>query len=429
MVISWTHMIHKVLRADSADLIVTGLNPGPKAELDFWKMFHNVLNLCNSQLQNPCVQKMMRILEIIDSSYFPSFKALTKAVFDALQEARPIDLRSLLSQVEENEFPSIYTLIPPVFHLIFLVWTHCSFYRSPARIVALQPLHSQATSYLSAEELLRAETENGLEKLETVVGVFRCVRETFKAYRQKVAALASHYSAPKCWDFPSALVFSRFDDFLARVLQLKALFSTMLEFQRLEKLVFGGLRGRFLQFCKNIRDQEYNPLDLTDFEKDFSSFQERVGDFDRRLPCILCLAFQDCSGLESVFKVSSSDIIKETFIPNFSKDLVQFIISLQKIRNNLHLSKNMPTMTGCLKWAKMLRDRIHIPWNKFQFMMVHLYYRSIEGAEMELVYQKYREMSSHLDEYEKQVYLSWCGSINQACQMNLDQPLIKREPK
>lgn len=49
----------------------------------------------------------------------------------------------------------------------------------------------------------------------------------------------------------------------------------MLEFQRLEKLVFGGLRGRvyteqvsklhkeFLHLCKAIRDQEYNPLDLT----------------------------------------------------------------------------------------------------------------------------------------------------------------------
>lgn len=47
---------------------------------------------------------------------------------------------------------------------------------------------------------------------------------------------------------------------------------------------------------------------------------------------------------------------------------------------------------------------------------------------MELVYHKYLEMSSHLDEYEKQVYLSWCGTINQVCQMNLDQPLIKRDP-
>lgn len=58
----------------------------------------------------------------------------------------------------------------------------------------------------------------------------------------------------------------------------------------------------------------------------------------------------------------------------------------------------------------------------------HLYYRKIEEEEMELVYHKYLQMSSHLNEYEKQVYLSWCGDINQVCQMNLDQPLIKRDP-
>lgn len=48
--------------------------------------------------------------------------------------------------------------------------------------------------------------------------------------------------------------------------------------------------------------------------------------------------------------------------------------------------------------------------------MVHLYYMSTDSAEMELVYHKYL------------VYLNWCGSINQVCQMNLDQPLIKRDP-
>ncbi|XP_051721899.1 dynein axonemal heavy chain 11 [Ctenopharyngodon idella] len=467
MVINWTHMIHKVLRADSAELIVKGLNPGPKAELDFWRSRKTNIQNIHEQLQKPCVQKMMRILEIIDSAYFPSFKALIEAVFDALQEARAIDLHlqplgSLLSQLEEDEFSYFHKLIPPVFHLIFLVWTHCSFYRSPARIVALLQelcnlLIQQATSYLSAEELLRAETEDALEKLQTVVGVFRCVRETFKTYRQKVAALASHYSTPKCWDFPSALAFTRFDGFLARVLQLKALFSTMLEFKRLEKLVFGGLRGRvyteqvsrlhteFLQLCKVIRDQEYNPLDLTsqDFEKDFSSFQENVADFDRRLSSILCLAFQDCSGLESVFKLVAvlkplldRDIIKENFIPNFFKVIELFGEELdrckhlfdshleQKKRNKLQLSKNMPAMTGALKWAKMLRDRIQIPWNNFRFVLE----MRMEEEEMELVYHKYLQMSSHLDEYEKQVYLSWCGDINQICQMNLDQPLIKRDP-
>lgn len=36
LVIHWTHLIHKVLKEDSAELILKGLNPGPSAELHFW---------------------------------------------------------------------------------------------------------------------------------------------------------------------------------------------------------------------------------------------------------------------------------------------------------------------------------------------------------------------------------------------------------
>ncbi|XP_051576917.1 dynein axonemal heavy chain 11 [Myxocyprinus asiaticus] len=467
MVISWTHMIHKVLRVDSAELIKKGLNPGPKAELDFWRSRKTNIQSIHEQLQNPCVRKMRRILEIINSSYFPPFKALAENVFDALQEARAIDLhlqplRSVLSQLEEHEFSFLHALIPPVFHLIFLVWTHCSFYRSPARIVVLLQelcnlLIQQATSYLSAEKLLRVETEDILEKLQTVVGVFRCFRETFKTYRQKVAASTSSCASHKCWDFPSALIFTRFEVFLARVSQLKAVFSTMLEFQRLEKLVFGGLRGRvyteqvsllhseFLKLCKVIRDRKYNPLDLTsqDFEKDCEGFQEKVADFDQRLSRILCLSFQDCSGLESVFKLVAvlkpfldRHIIKESFTPNFTKIILLFGEELDKCKhlfashfeqkksNKILLSKNMPAMTGALKWTKMIRDRIQTPWKNFRFVLD----MTAEGAEMKLVSNKYMEISAHLDEYEKQIYFSWCKDIDQVCQMNLDRPLIKRDP-
>ncbi|KAI7806173.1 dynein axonemal heavy chain 11 [Triplophysa rosa] len=467
MVISWTHMIYKVLRADSAELLEKGKTPGPKAELDFWRARKTNIQSINEQLQNPGVRKMMRILEIIESSYFPSFKASTDDVFKALQEAKAIDLhlqplRSLLSQLEENEFTSLHALIPQVFHVILLIWTHCSFYRSPARIVVLlQELHNQliqqANSYLSAEELLRAETEDILEKLQTVVNIFQFCRETFRTYRAKVAALSSSCVTHKCWDFPLPLVFTRFDVFLARVLQLKDFFSTVLEFQRLEKLVFGGLRGRvyteqvsllhseFLQLCKVIRDHEYNPLDLTsqDFDKDYKSFQENVADFDRRLSHILHLAFQDCSGLESIFNMVAvlkplldREIIKENFTPNFSKVIQLFEEELdrckhlldshleQKKNNKMRLSKNMPEMTGTLKLAKRLRERVQTPWKNFGFVLNMF----MEGPETKVVYHKYMEMSTRLDEYEKQVYFSWCRDIDQVCNINLDRPLIKRDP-
>lgn len=52
--------------------------------------------------------------------------------------------------------------------------------------------------------------------------------------------------------------------------------------------------------------------------------------------------------------------------------------------------------------------------------------RTLEAADMKLLLHKYMGMSSLLDDYEKEVYSDWCSNVTQVCQLNLDQPLIKR---
>lgn len=115
-----------------------------------------------------------------ESSYYPSIKTLIGDVFDgkkplchtrmfcneqtkafqpgydnkidclclngtppALQEAWSIELhlRPLsvhLFQLEKEEFPRVETLLPPLFHLLFLIWTRCPSYSYPTRMVVLQ---------------------------------------------------------------------------------------------------------------------------------------------------------------------------------------------------------------------------------------------------------------------------------------------------
>ncbi|XP_035386791.1 dynein heavy chain 11, axonemal isoform X1 [Electrophorus electricus] len=466
MVINWTRLIQKVLKEDSADLILKGLNPEPMTELDFWRSRKKNIENIYEQIQSPAIQKMVRILEVADSSYYPCFKTVTEEVIDALQEVRDVDvhlqqLRPLLLQVQEGEFSSIRMFIRPLFHLVFLVWTHCTSYRMPARLVVLLQelanlLIQQASSYLGAEELLRGETEETLEKLQIVVKLLRCFKDTYHTYREKVTAWASAKGIHKWWDFPSALVFTRFNCFLARVLMLEDLFSTMLELQNLEKLIFGGTKGRmyteqvsllhseFQQLCKKIRDAQHNPLDLMSkhFEQDYAHFKQTVTDYDRRLGSILCLAYKDCSGLESIFKLLAlfkpfldRGIIKEMFAPNFTKLIHHFGVELERCKHLFNsyleqrkkgkamLCKNMPAMSGAMKWAKMMRDRIQIPWENFRFVLD----MTLEGAAMEMVYHKYEEMSTLLDEFEEEVYSHWCDNVKHVCQMNLDQPLIRRD--
>lgn len=44
---------------------------------------------------------------------------------------------------------------------------------------------------------------------------------------------------------------------------------------------------------------------------DYHNFLDRIGDLDRRMATIICVGYDDCSGLEAVYKVQSTDHFSE----------------------------------------------------------------------------------------------------------------------
>lgn len=52
--------------------------------------------------------------------------------------------------------------------------------------------------------------------------------------------------------------------------------------------------------------------------------------------------------------------------------------------------------------------------------------RSAGGVEMAKEYYMYMEMMSLLDQYERDIYSDWCNGLEQACLINLNQPLLSR---
>ncbi|XP_049903056.1 dynein axonemal heavy chain 11 [Epinephelus moara] len=457
-VINWTNLIQNILKEDSSDLLVTGCNPGPSAELMFWASRKSNIQNIYHQLQSPIVQKMTKMLEMMDSSYHPTIKTLIGNVFDALQEAQDIDLhlqplRTQLTQLEKEGFPHMETFIPALFHTLFLIWTNCQSYQRPARIVVLlQELCNlfieQASSYLSADLLLREDPEESQQMVKRVLKVFRCFRDSYQTQRERLANHVKH--AP--WDFPSAMIFARFNQFFKRLLQLEDLFEIMLGFQRMEKLEFGGLNGKlhtecaaqiyreFSNHCQALKHSENSPLDFNsqDFENEFKDLKVRIVDLECRLACLLCSAFKDCSGLESAFKLLTivgpfleRRQIREIFSPNFLLLQQHFREELERCKclfksqlkqTESGLTKNMARTSGALKWAKMLRKRIQTPWEKIRSLLD----MPAGSKEMAKEYHEYMEMLSLLDQYEENIYSDWCNGLEQACLINLNQPLVSR---
>uniref|UniRef100_A0A8C5F0M4 Dynein axonemal heavy chain 11 n=1 Tax=Gopherus evgoodei TaxID=1825980 RepID=A0A8C5F0M4_9SAUR len=427
MVIKWSYQIRDILKRDSVQPLLQGLHSDPQTELNFWKTRKD--NLL-------CIYDQVRICRY--SADKQSYLRFYHFLFTALMEAQDIELylrplRRHIQFLQETEFPKIHSLIPPLFHTICLIWSHSQFYSVPARIIVLLQefcnlFIDQARSYLSPEDLLKGEIEETLEHVQIAVNTLRSFKNFFFSHREKLASYFTNSKEFKPWDFQSNMVFARFDLFLNRL----DIFVVMLEFQKLEKLEFGGVKGKTLseqiyrmneEFIEilviQIKIRIFKKYILQEFEEDYVEFKAKILDFDRRLGSILCVGFLDCSGLESAFKLLAifgyfleKPVIMEIFSPNY-------IILLQMFDEELDNCKHL--------YDEHIRQVCSKAKIKAIFFLVFV--RILQDPETALVYQKYIETLTLIDQFEEQIYCKWKSQVDEVYQFNLDQPLIKRNPE
>jgi hypothetical protein len=92
IVIKWANQIGEVLKEQSTCLFKDNKHPAPSDEYEFWYARMKNLENIYTQLRDPRVKQVGRVLELIDSSYFPSFHATFKNVVAALLEAQDVTL-------------------------------------------------------------------------------------------------------------------------------------------------------------------------------------------------------------------------------------------------------------------------------------------------------------------------------------------------
>uniref|UniRef100_A0A2K6TMQ8 Dynein axonemal heavy chain 9 n=1 Tax=Saimiri boliviensis boliviensis TaxID=39432 RepID=A0A2K6TMQ8_SAIBB len=79
-VIKWSYQVQVVLKRESSQPLLQGENPTPKVELEFWKSRYEDLKFIYHQLRTIKVRGMARLLDKLQSSYFPAFKAMYREV-------------------------------------------------------------------------------------------------------------------------------------------------------------------------------------------------------------------------------------------------------------------------------------------------------------------------------------------------------------
>ncbi|XP_062830068.1 dynein axonemal heavy chain 9 isoform X4 [Anolis carolinensis] len=468
-VIEWTHQIQGVLKKDSSELLLQGQDPHPKVELDFWKNRCEDLQCIYNQLKAKRISAMVELLNRVQSTYYAAFTSVLSDVEAALVEAQDINvhlkpIQGPLEETENVEFNEVKPLLNRVLHMVCLIWATSKYYSTPARtIVLLQEICSlliqQARNYLNYEDLLKAETEESLRKVETAFDVFNYFKRLFEERRETLDTYFQPGQVVKKWDFPSIMVFAQLDNFLERLQVVHDLLTTVLDIEKLEKLEFSGIKGKFLsqqvlgmheefqEAYKVFSESTYDCLDIAnlEFEEDVYEFKWKIEDMDRRLGTIFGQAYDDAASVEHVFKIidifgsllerpliaAEAGSKYHLLITKFDRELDDAkLIYLKHIQEEVQLGyppvhRNMPLVAGGIHWTRELKDRIQIPFSNFKYLP-HLDLDSAEGKRM---VKKYEELMQLLEKYQEKLYKEWLQTVSEKSQYSLTQSLIRRDPE
>ena len=468
IILKWSHQTDEVLTKDSAAELEGGDNPGPMTEIKFWDAKCVNLESLFEQMKANTTKNMASILNVTDSAYYPCFRSMFRNVVAALNESLDIclhlkPLRDHFEAMSDVEFTDIRPLFPPLMHTVCLVYSHSTYYSSAARIIVLMTetcnlLIDMARTYLDPSTIFQIEVEEALDKVNISIRNLKEFRTTFQHFKSIVPTYFTEEKTPKTWEFQEHLIFHRFDEFLERLNIIREFFLTAQQFLKLEKVEIGGIRGKALTTSiKKVSDEfkdlygvftnrTYDSLDPKDegFLKDNEKFQNKIFSLDRKLGAILIRAFDDCVVTESIFKllnIFGSLIDRKLIALELNDKMPHLVTKLQDEMDEAKtiflkqsrrinddgkalIDRNMPPISGQLKFAKELRDKIARGMKNFRDLDHNIV--TTEGGET--VVEKYKEMVGLLTCYEERLFERWILSVDQKIGNGLAMPLLVRNP-
>ncbi|KAL0479463.1 dynein beta chain [Acrasis kona] len=461
-VVTWTNQIKDVLKNGPDKLSSPGQYPGPLDEIDFWDSKYNNLQSISNQLGSENVRRVVEILKKSQSTYIDSFLKMIEEVTNKTEEARSNHtalkpLAQYFRQIkydstERVEFSQLTDTFKKIFSLIYIVWIKSAHYNTPERILVLvreicNDLIEHASGYIGGKEIFNMEPPESIDILDNALTICGHLKKYYFLYKQRVAE-EKHKNQ---WRIQPNALFHRLDIFLERSRDILELVQLSVMFTKLTSIQIGGTKGAILsaeiqeinktfmtdyQYFKEI---EYDVLNVEDkrFDETFYQFKSLVKELERKVASILIRAFDDCSTIESSFKVI------ESFAPLLTRDsiqqevekkqidlLSQYKSDLKKVQSEFNslksqppMGSNLPPTAGALLWVKGLLERISTPIQKFQEINQKLL-QMPQGAQ---VLTQYNNTVQMLREYQRQQYQMWAVDVGSVSQEKLHQFLLKRK--
>ncbi|GAX83887.1 hypothetical protein CEUSTIGMA_g11312.t1, partial [Chlamydomonas eustigma] len=455
-IVTWTKQIKNVLKADpDTPLKEPKAYPGPMVEVNFWSERASNLNSIHDQLCGEKIQKVVKILELARSTYFPAFQRLFQEVELARKEANDNvkflkPLKKYLEKLNQlDEFTALVELFKPVMHTLMLIWKHSGHYNVAPRFVTLvleicNDLIMQACKFIPGPELIQMEPAEAVDKLRLAIRVLANFKQFYFEYRGK--------SVVECkdnpWKFQNSSLFQRLDSFMERSHDMMDMMSTCVQFNKLERVEIGGTKGKvltngvkaihtdFQTAVEKFKGVEYDVMDTDakQFDEDFFSFRVVVKELERRLAAIIIQAFDDCTTINMTFKLLESFeglLDREVIAVDLEKKnadlLVTYAADLKDVQDLFHTYRDRPVVarnsaphSGAAAWVRGLKERIEEPMSK----LVSAAKSAMDSDLGREIQKTYDNLIMAMDEYENKAFSVWSEQVALTSDEKLNQPLL-----
>ncbi|XP_032583017.1 dynein beta chain, ciliary-like, partial [Drosophila sechellia] len=320
MVVKWLDSVEDLVNIKAGERIYSKENfPLPEAIFSFWESRLENLESLAEQLGDRRIKTIGFVLEKIQSIFEHSYRRIVELVLESLAEARDITkclspLKKKMDKFETNDMDENRSDIRPLMLTVGLVWGHSRYFHTLNNMTLFFNLFQNSlidcvNRTVEPDSIFQGDVDEAYKKLDINMQHLEYYKSIYNECRNslKKFKIGTTFNSQD-WTWHHYEIFGRLDKFLVRMEELKDLFNTVRDFQKLEKIVMGGLKGRqvtsalekileeYNSIYREWTNIQYNPIDPDAenslFQRDRLSFKAKTDVMERMV------SFQFEKGLE-----------------------------------------------------------------------------------------------------------------------------------
>ncbi|TYZ50849.1 hypothetical protein PybrP1_008863 [[Pythium] brassicae (nom. inval.)] len=412
---------------------------GPLAEIEFWRERNATLSTIYEQINMASVQKMLKLLELVETSMLLTFKyhfsELSKLYVEAKDNVKFLTtLERHFKNIASGSFAAIADTLPSMMNAIRMVWIISRHYNTDERMVPLmERIASEIADKVALEinihAILRKSPELALHAIEEAKMVLELWHATYMKVRERIEASGTDHR----WEFDRKRLFEQ-TNYMAKICEnLQEVATVLDQFHKFLgpelKSVTGDSQGvdeviarvdslvaPFESVPFKIFDRGYK----TSWESVMVQFRDKVGEIEAMTRRFIDTSFQKLRSAEGAFdllqnfqNIQSRESINKQMMDKYKDILMQYTKELEKLdeqfqrhRHRPPVFRNHPPVAGAISWARALYLRAKKPILRFRAMNDLL--RSPLGEDVK---DKYLVFARAVDAYIKQLHKEWRDKV------------------